>query len=509
MAIVISLSASITKQTKKSGKIQTAGICVASSIVLHVAVAVVIGIRMITIDHEKATEANHDKSDKKEMIIQIKMDQEIPKEAVAPRDLTPPAEERAPLTAEELRALANKMPEPEPIPEELEQPVEQAKPVEVKQTARTTADQLAGVSEETNIEGERNTIAASNARPTAGAPEVSAVSGVEPVDNRINRVDTTFVDGEFSHSDLASKASESQIPPPPTEFIPPPPLGSIPEQPALTKASESEKEPEKEQIKSSVESTDEVGDALEEAKLAQTNQENREFSETINKVAMNQTPPTSVNTGQRESDGANEKRNTIANENLDPDGLKKKAQERREQAAQAEALELALAAKVQAQKVQEKALQKARQEAQMKAAKNQRERAANAAKAGFRSEARATAMQGSISSRSNIASQDVKATPTGKYMALISKQLETAWQRRMNTASHLAYPGMLRVSFMVTKEGTVKNFDSVGLNTASAGQESIVHQAINSDLKIPPMPADVVKSLGGDLLVLEYNFNFQ
>ncbi len=484
------MSATDIRQVKKSGKIQTAGICVACSIVLHLIVAVMICLRMITIEHTKAREVSDELPDKQEIVIQIKLDQETPDSEVVPMEDTSPPEERAPLTPQELREIAKTLAEP-PKPIEPE-----AKPVEVKQTARTTADQLTGVPKETNIEGERNTIAASNTSPTSGAPEVSAIKGIEPVNDTINRVDTTFTEGEFDHADLGSKATEPQIPPPPKEVIPP--VDSTPpiEQDAITKTEADQKE--QEQIKSSVENTDEAGDALEDAQLAQTNQRNKEFAETINKVEMNQASLTSSNTGQRESDGVEEKQNTIVNKNFDPDGLKKKEQERREK----EAIERA--------KLQAKALaqaQKALQEKQRQAAKNAR--AAEAAKSGFRAEARATAMQGSISSRSDIASQNVKATPTGKYMASISKQLETAWQKRMNTASHLAYPGILRVSFMVTKEGTVKNFDSLGFNSASAGQESIVHQAINSDLKIPAMPPEVIKDLGGDLLVLEYTFNFK
>ena len=120
----------------------------------------------------------------------------------------------------------------------------------------------------------------------------------------------------------------------------------------------------------------------------------KEYVETQQKVAMNQDLPTSQNLGEREKSGEEKLENkTIANKSVDPDGLKQKAQKKKDKAI------------------------KPQPKTRPKTAKNKR--ASDGARNGFRSEAKATVMEGSISRRSNIASKNVKATPVGKYMSKI------------------------------------------------------------------------------------------
>jgi hypothetical protein len=239
---------------------------------------------------------------------------------------------------------------------------------------------------------------------------------------------------------------------------------------------------DQEEMKSSVESIKELGEALEKGKLATSNQEAKKFLETQEKIALNEELPTSNNTGAKENKGLEEKKKTIANHQPDPDAIKQKPQEGK------------------------KKKQDLQPESQLKTAENKR--ASENAKKGFRSQAKATVMEGSISRRSKIASKNVKATPVGKYMAKISKLVEREWQRRMMMHADLIQPGTFRISFMVNERGKLYNINPISQTFGSTNQRSLTFQALTS-VKIPPMPKEVKKSQGGDPLEFRYHFRFQ
>ena len=485
MAVFPLLNDNITKLNKKSSKFQAAGICVACSIVLHVLVAVMICIRIITINSEVAKTEDSDEA--QELVIKIDVKLEEP-EPIPTLPVESPPERRAPSTAQELRELASKLPEPEkpkpkpkPKPEPEPEPEPKAQPKDIIQIARTTDDQLQGETPDTNLHGERNTIAASNARPTIGSPDESAVRGKKPEEDRHETVDTTFNEGEFDHMNRGAKPSETsdvkvQVTPPPEI----PPLEKSPETASEQEITKSEKK-QQEEVKSSIIPTEDTGTELEQLEVAETNKQAREFLDTRKKVALNNLTPTSQNVGAREKHGKEEERNTLANKNVDPDGLKQKAQEKKASEA------------------------KSRPKQQPKVVQNKR--ASDGAKSGFRSQAKATVMEGSISRRSNIASKNVKATPVGKYMSEISKIVETGWQSRMVQHADLVQPGTMVISFMVDERGKVKNINIMSQIAGSESQRSLTFQALLS-AKIPPMPKEVVKSQGGDLLRFRYNFSF-
>jgi outer membrane biosynthesis protein TonB len=235
-------------------------------------------------------------------------------------------------------------------------------------------------------------------------------------------------------------------------------------------------------MESSVDSTKEPGEVLEQGKLASSNKEEVEFLETEKKIALNEESPISKNTGEKENKGLEEQKKTIVNNQPDPDAIKQKPQD------------------------EKKKKRESQPKSQPKTAENKR--ASQNAEKGFRSEAKATVMEGSISRRSKTASKDVKATPVGKYMAQVSKLVEQEWQRRVMMHADLIQPGTLRIGFMVDERGRVKNINTIARTMGSENQLSLTYQALTS-VKIPPMPKKVKNSQGGDLLEFRYHFNFQ
>ena len=432
--------------SKGSDKWMTASMCVVISVVLHVIIAVLITLKIIT-QQSEVTEVKNEKQIDKELVIDIKLEQ-LPAPEVAP------LKQQAPMTPNELKDLAAKK-------EEL--PKEQPKPAEEGiKNVRTSDDQLSGVVPDTNLEGERDTIAASNAAAIAEAAARPSIAGEKRDDGVVETVDTTFQDGLLENMNKGSKASEAVIVPP----------SEIAEN-----SNETDKVDQK-PLNSSVKTTEEVGESLEEGVLAETNLEKQTLLETMDKVAMNDNLPTSKNRGLREIEGVEEKKKTIANNDLSPDALKQKAQEEKK-------------------KQQEKN--------QPKQAVNKR--ASEAAQQGFRSQAKATVQEGSISRNSKIASRNVKSTPVGKYMAQVSKLVEKEWQRRINMHADLIQPGTLRISFLVNEKGKVFNRNILNKSFGSEIQESLTFQAVIS-AEIPPMPKEVRKLQGGDPIEFRYFFSF-
>jgi len=430
----------------------TAGMCVAVSVVLHVVVAVMICLRIIMLNTE-ALEVKAEVIEKEEMVIAIVLAPVKAKPQLVPL-------EKATLTPQELKALVAKTP---PIEKSKLPPKPKSKPKDIPKYVRTADNQLSGKVPDTNLQGERDTIAASNANAVTSASDRASVRGEKPKDERQETVDTAFQDGVLEHMNKGGETSkpQPQIKPPSEEITDPEKLAKV----------------DQEKMGSSVESTKELGEALERGKLATSNKEAKEFLETQKKIALNEELPTSKNTGAKENKGLEELKETIANNQRDPNAIKQKAQEEK----------------------------KKKQESQPKTAQNKR--ASENSKKGFRSEAKATVVEGSISRRSKIGSRDVKATPVGKYIAGISKLVEQEWKRRHNMHADLIQPGTLRIRFMVNERGKVGNIRTIAQTMGSETQRSIIFQALTS-VKIPPMPAKVKKIQGGDPIVFRYFFSF-
>ena len=440
----------------KQSKWMTASMCLSLSVVLHVVIAVLICLRILalqTLPEEVKKEAEED------MIIAVRLEpMKAPVQPMSPPLQSVPKPVRnAPLTPEELKSLAAKA--PAEVKPKLEPKV---KPKDLPKYARTASDQLTGNVPDTNLLGERDTIAASNAKTVAGAPDRASIRGEKSKDGIEETVDTRFQDGELEHMNKGGEAAVAQIKPP-SEVLPDP---------------DKIAEIDQKELKSSVESTKDIGEALEQAKLAETNKEAKKFLETQKKMALHEDLPSSKNTGANEKKGLEEQKTTIANKDADPDALKQKAQEKKQK----------------------------KQESKPKTATNKS--GSKKSKKGFRSEAKATVMEGTISRRSKIGSKNVKATPVGKYMAQISKLVEQEWQRRCMMHADLIQPGTLRIGFMVDERGKVKNISTIAQTMGSENQRSLTFQALMS-VKIPPMPKKVRESQRGDPLEFRYYFRFQ
>ncbi|MFT5906012.1 MAG: hypothetical protein ACI9E1_001617 [Cryomorphaceae bacterium] len=447
------MKANQTITEKGTSKWMTAGMCIGVSVVLHVVVAVMICLRVIMLSTE-AVNAKEEVIVKEEMVIAIQLAPMKSQLPVAPS-------KKVPLTPQELKALVAKTP---PLEKPKLPPKPKLKPKDLPEYVRTADDQLAGKSLDTDLQGERDIIAASNATAVASAPDRSAVLGEKSKDGEQETVDTTFQDGILEHMNKGGEASKTQpqIKPPSEEIPDPEKLAKL----------------DQEDMKSSVESTEELGDALQKGEIATSNKEAKKFLEAQKKIALNDELPTSKNTGAKENKGLEEEQKTIANNQPDPDAIKQKTQEEK----------------------------KKKQESQPKTAENKR--ASENSEKGFRSQAKATVMEGSISRRSKIASKNVKATPVGKYMAQISKLVEQEWQRRVMMHADLIQPGTLRIRFMVDERGKVKNISTIAQTLGSENQRSLTFQALTS-VRIPPMPKKVKNSQGGDPLEFRYSFRFQ
>lgn len=429
----------------------TATVCMSISVLIHLVLAVMVSLRIIMLNTETA-EVKKEVSQNEDSVIQIELTSVKPK-----NQLVPP--KNAPLTPAELKALVAKTP---PVDKPEETPKPNLKPKDLPKFQRTSDDQLAGKAPETNLQGERDTIAASNANATSGAPDRPSVLGEKPKDGINETVDTTFQDGVLEHMNRGGEVSKQEKKTP-TE-----------QKPEKEKLAELEQD----EMKSSVEATKDLGEEIERGKLASSNKEAKEFLETQKKMALNDDLPSSKNTGEKENSGQEEKNKTMANNQLDPDALKQKPQEEKQKKA----------------------------ESQPKTAENKK--ASYDGEKGFRSEAKATVMEGTITRRSKIASNNVKATPVGKYMAQISKIIEQEWQRRCMMHADLIQPGTLRIGFMVDEHGKLNNISTISQTMGSENQRSLTFQALTS-VAIPPMPKEVRESQGGDPLEFRYYFRFQ
>lgn len=100
-------------------------------------------------------------------------------------------------------------------------------------------------------------------------------------------------------------------------------------------------------------------------------------------------------------------------------------------------------------------------------------------------------------------SVDAISTATGAYKKAVNDAIGKKWHEyRQNRASY-ATPGFLRVQFIVTPAGRIKNVKVV---TKEAG-ELMTEFSLRAimDAKVPPMPANVRSELGEAGLKMDYN----
>lgn len=144
----------------------------------------------------------------------------------------------------------------------------------------------------------------------------------------------------------------------------------------------------------------------------------------------------------------------------------------------------------------------AREEAERKKrmAANQRSRP------GFKPNVGAAETMGSLRRRGK-ASQNVKATPTGRYTSEVIKRVGREWYRRCSEKADLLVPGSLTMGWFVYEDGSVKHLEIKGERNGGMIQRGITIQSIKA-AKAPPMPATVRDELKGDPLYIQINFEF-
>lgn len=420
---------------------------------------------------------------------------------------------------------AKAQPAPEQKRPNLEKPVIEQGP----KVVRTTDNQLQGEPVETNLTGERSTLAASTREPTSGAEDRAAIAGEES--DFEETTDTNYQDGELEHMTDAGEPVEPSLQEPvpvePTDSDQPAeptevaesttpneaqePTESSEETAKSSEKSETQEDPDKEEVvekseketadeavaevKSSVEESEERGEEFEaeekkEAREATVQQDEvKEYLSTSNKALVAATDSSLQNDSKKKSDNPQDaieeqiEKNTIANENVDPDGLKEKPVE---------------------QKVLKASQPKQKTASQIKP----RTIKINGSIEGFKSQAKPSQDDGLISRRSKTGSQNVKATPLGRYKAKVSKLVEKEWQRRCSLKADLLNPEILRVSFLLDPSGKVIRTLQISDKTAYELNFSITFQAINKSKLLPPMPSDVRAIQKGEPLEFIYTFSF-
>ncbi len=122
---------------------------------------------------------------------------------------------------------------------------------------------------------------------------------------------------------------------------------------------------------------------------------------------------------------------------------------------------------------------------------------------GFKAKTKVT---GSISRRGKSA-LNVRNSPLGRYQALVSKAVELQWRRNCDLHRDHIVPGVISLRFYVDKSGGVSGIkfeDVVGANYIERGfTQRAIRQA-----QLPKMPSDVLRELKGEPLELIYNFSF-
>ncbi len=105
------------------------------------------------------------------------------------------------------------------------------------------------------------------------------------------------------------------------------------------------------------------------------------------------------------------------------------------------------------------------------------------------------------------ASVNVAATPEGRYQELIYRHIAHRWYAACDTHRGDIIPGTIIVAFRLNKRGGVENMNLVSRRGASVIQQSFTFGAIRR-ADLPPMPAEVQRTLIGEQMELIFTFNF-
>ena len=98
---------------------------------------------------------------------------------------------------------------------------------------------------------------------------------------------------------------------------------------------------------------------------------------------------------------------------------------------------------------------------------------------------------------------DAEETALGLYQKAVRDVIAATWHRYRQDNAEVVTWGILKLKFMVDRDGQVNNLQ-ITKNEANAILAEFSLKAIR-DAKLPAMPADVAKSVGSQGLVIHYD----
>ena len=123
----------------------------------------------------------------------------------------------------------------------------------------------------------------------------------------------------------------------------------------------------------------------------------------------------------------------------------------------------------------------------------------------YRQQQEETKITGSITNRGPTAANAV-ATPLGRYRKQISDAIGSRWYYYVKAKSDLASLGTARLVAEVDAQGRIQNLRIVS-NSANEAFANICLQSFQ-EAQIPPIPPDLVPTLPGGRLPLEFSFTY-
>lgn len=125
-----------------------------------------------------------------------------------------------------------------------------------------------------------------------------------------------------------------------------------------------------------------------------------------------------------------------------------------------------------------------------------------AADTGFTHETRRRKLRGTLSNQ-GAPSFDAKATPTGKYLAQVTREIERKWRAQVDQHRDFFSFATLRVTFKIDKSGTVHDL-KISRAEANAVIKDFTLSAI-LEAELPPIPEDLWDILEGEQIQMSYD----
>lgn len=124
--------------------------------------------------------------------------------------------------------------------------------------------------------------------------------------------------------------------------------------------------------------------------------------------------------------------------------------------------------------------------------------------AAYRPQTRATRLRGSVDSRGRSAVDSV-ATPLGRYRKAISDAVGSSWYYYIGPRLDMFSYGTLTVIFTIDKDGRVRS-PRVLSNSSNESFEIVTLESILA-AEIPPIPPEVLPTLEGGRIEVDYSFS--